>query len=242
MQMSHQDTLNKRLKMLNFWHKTRRVTEFFGSRYAQETLYQGIFERGLSALGVQHAPFYAVKSGANYSLLYTLLRIVTETPCSSILELGAGQSSILLDALKQVKPDLSVTSIETDETWARATGARVAHEVIYSPLTRRNIRGVDVAAYSDLSALGDRKFDVVLVDGPPGAAKHHSRWAALEILAGHLAPEFAVVFDDAERGGEQETVREFAKMHHWNLDNGMTLGTKGQIMLYTPSFVAAKYF
>jgi predicted O-methyltransferase YrrM len=240
--MSRQDTLDKRLKMLNFWHKMRRITEFVGARCSQETLYQGIFESGLSALGVKHPPFYAVKSGANYSLLYTLLRLVTETPCNSILELGAGQSSILLDALKQVKPNLSVTSIETDETWAKVTGSRVVHEVIYSLLTRRNIRSVDVAAYSDLSALGERKFDVILVDGPPGAEKHHSRWAALEILADHLAPEFAVVFDDAERGGEQETVREFAKMHGWSLDNGMTLGTKGQIILYTPTFMAAKYF
>jgi predicted O-methyltransferase YrrM len=240
--MSLKNALEKRLRMLSFWHKSRRVTEFLGARYSQETLYQGIFESGLNALGVKHPPFYAVKSGANYSLLYTLLRIVTETPCANILELGAGQSSLLLDALKQIRPDIGVTSVETDSSWAEIIGARVSHEVIYSPVTRRSIRGADAQAYSDLSPLGSRKFDVVLVDGPPGAEKHRSRWASLEILVDHLAPEFVVVFDDAERSGEQETIREFAKMHDWRLDNGMTLGTKGQIMLYTPAFGAAKYF
>ena len=56
----------------------------------------------------------------------------------------------------------------------------------------------------------DGTFDVVLVDSPHGRPRR-SRWAALELLDRRLADEFLVIFDDAQRQGEMETVTEFIR-------------------------------
>src|SRR3546814_16016062 len=52
-------------------------------------------------------------------------------------------------------------------------------------------------------------------DGPQGSARN-SRWGALEILERSLADEFIVIFDDAERRGEQEPAMEFQRMRGGN--------------------------
>jgi|SRR5690242_2129195 len=234
--------LAKRLRMLRQWHIMRRVTEFTGARFAQEMLYQGIFDSALRTLKIDMPPFYPVKSGANYSLLYSLLRSVTETPARRILEIGAGQTSLLLNALKQIRPDLEITSLETDAGWRDWIADRVQHDVIYSELSQQVIDGVKVKGFTDLGAIAGKTFDLVLVDGPPGAQKRNARWAALPILRDYLADQFLVIFDDAERSGEQDTIQRFAKLRGDTIDHGMTVGTKGQIMLFTPAYGFAKYF
>lgn len=234
--------LVKRLRMLRAWHAMRRFTELTGARFAQETLYQAIFDSALRALRVDAPPFYATKSGANYSLLYSLLRSVTETPAKRILEVGAGQTSLLLNTLKQIRPDLQITSLETDPDWRDWIANRVDHAVVHSSLSRQIIEGVEVKGFFDLSGLQGKTFDLVLVDGPPGAQKRNARWAVLPILRNHLAGEFLVIFDDAERSGEQDTIKQFARSCDNSVDHGLTVGTKGQIMLFTPAYRAAKYF
>jgi len=75
------------------------------------------------------------------------------------------------------------------------------------PLVEREVRGHSALGF-DLSSLSPQdKFDLVVVDGPLGRDRR-SRWGSLALLERHLADEFIVVFDDAERPGELETVAE----------------------------------
>ena len=53
-------------------------------------IYRDLFLRELARLGVEDG-FYPIGGAANYSLLYLVLRAMTEFPVSSILEVGAGK-------------------------------------------------------------------------------------------------------------------------------------------------------
>ena len=82
----------------------------------RELIYQGLVHRDLDRLGIT-TRFYPLRSAASYSYLYLLLRLVQDHDQLRILELGAGQSSLLLDQLSQHFA-LQLTSLEHDEGWA----------------------------------------------------------------------------------------------------------------------------
>lgn len=200
-----------------------------------ELVYSQVFRDSLSAHNLQTPPLYPVGGAANYSLLYAILRIVSEMPVRQVLEIGAGQSSLLLDCLAKKWP-IHVVTLETNVNWAEIIGGRVSHEIKLSGLASSSIRGQVEPGFDGKI---DGKFDFVIVDGPPGT-KQRSRWAALEILENNLADECIVIFDDAERSGEYDTICEFRRMRP---DMGVhyLYGTKSQCVLMTPRFQAAAY-
>ena len=203
--------------------------------YCREVFFQNLVHYNLNALRLPPLPLFPVKAAANYGLLYLLIRIILETDCNRVLEIGAGQTSLLLNALKTMKPELSLLTLEADMEWARRIGGMVDHEMLHLPLVKRSVNGIEVDAFSDLSPLSGRKFDLVLVDGPVGS-KRHSRRTSLEILSENLAEDFIVVFDDAERIGEQDTIKEFMKIRARDLGFFVTAGSKCQFVAFTPPF------
>ena len=204
-----------------------------GSTYAKEAFYLNMVRSAAEADGIKLPALYPVASAANATLLYLLYRCAMETPVRSILEIGAGQSTLLLDAVSQKRGDLEIVTLETDASWAERTQARVRHRVAHSSIAGD--------AYADLSALGARKFDLVLVDGPHGTSRR-SRATSLPILRSNLAQDHIVVFDDAERRGEQETAAEcmetITPASHWRTIQG----AKAQFVIYTDRFGAVAHF
>lgn len=182
----------------------------FSKRMLREVLLQTMFHEAVAKLDVPLPPLYPTGAGANYGLFYLILRIITENPVTRVLDIGAGQSTLLLDALSK-KYGLDVVTLETDADWASRIGERVSHKVCHSPLTARTIHGVDVQGYADLSGI-DGKFDLILVDAPIGT-KRHSRWAALEVIDAFRADDGVIIFDDAERRGERDTIGRFSALH-----------------------------
>jgi len=170
---------------------------------------------------------------ANYGLLYILFRLAEEFPGLAGLELGAGQSSLLLDALARAGRLASITTLEHDADWAARIGGRIAHDVLVAPLQPARLHGVDTQVYD--VALG-RRFDLVVVDGPVGAP-HHSRWGALAVLDRHLADEFVVVFDDAERPGERQTIERFLTLRQ-ETGHVFVHAMKSQCVVFTPKYRA----
>jgi hypothetical protein len=83
------------------WLIQRIATRGLGpTKPGLEAVYQRIFERDLEQVGATNK-FYPVGNAANYGLLYFILRVVREVQPSSILELGAGQTSLLFEELRQ---------------------------------------------------------------------------------------------------------------------------------------------
>ncbi len=172
--------------------------------HSREIIYQHMFLQGLRAEGIER-PFYATRGAANFSLLYLLLRCMTELPVRRMVELGAGQSSLLIDCLARGRA-VQCLSVEHDPGWAERITGQVAHDVLLAPLVQKSVCGRLTVTY-DLDPAAYGPADLLLVDGPQGS-RRHSRRGGLEWVAHALAPEhFLVIFDDAERAGEMDTIR-----------------------------------
>lgn len=219
-----------------------RIAEFLTARFhrhEQELLYQGMFSSACSALGIDQA-FFPVKGAANYSLLYLVLRIALETDVKRVLELGAGQTSLLFNQLRK-RRDFEILTLEDNADWAARIGSMVSHKVVHCPLVPHEVSGVSATGY-DLSKL-EGKFDFVVVDGPMGTKKH-SRWGALSLIAQNLDAEYVLLFDDAERKGEQQTVREAmrilaaSKRPHFSITNAL----KSQAVLSSDRYSYVRFF
>lgn len=182
----------------------------FSRRMLRETLLQNMFHDALSKLDIPSPALYPTGASANYGLFYLILRIISENGVARVLDIGAGQSTLLLDALAKKYP-IEVVTLETDSNWAERIGGRVAHNVIHSGLDHKTIKGVEALGYRDLSAV-EGQFDLILVDAPIGS-KRHSRWAAIELIDKHRAPECVIIFDDAERSGERDTIKRFESLY-----------------------------
>lgn len=169
-----------------------------------ESVYQAIVCRDLARLKVDDV-FYPLGSAANYGLFYVILRAVTEFPFERVVELGAGQSSLLLDALARKELlRASLHTFEHDEQWAARVAAQVGHTVTRLPLKERSAAGIRFSGY-DFDAVDTGPIDFLIIDGPPArtTATEYSRLGALD-LARRIDPaRFVIVVDDAERAAER---------------------------------------
>jgi predicted O-methyltransferase YrrM len=210
--------------------------------YGSELVYQGIVHREFDRLEIDR-PFYPVRSAASYSYLYLLLRLCSELPVRRVLELGCGQSTLLLDALAQ-RRQLDVASLEHDGDWARRIGEQCDHlRVIEVPLNRRQVLGREAEVYEPDEALTG-SFDVLLVDGPRGR-RRHSRRGALAFIEGALSEEFVIVFDDAERRGELDTIAAALKLldqRGIRYATSLVRSVNSQFVIATEGMRAARYF
>jgi predicted O-methyltransferase YrrM len=210
-----------------------------GANISKENYYRNLMYDGARGERINLPPLYPVQSAANYSLLYLLLRTCCELPISRVLELGVGQSTLLLNAVSTAK-GTHIHSVEAEHAWAERVGRKVAHAIDVHELEARESYGRRCLAYSITPAL-PKDIDLLVVDGPRGTPRY-SRWGALEIADGCLAQEFIVVFDDAERIGEQDTIREFLKSVRPNARVHHLGSSKCQLVAFTPKFGAVGYF
>jgi hypothetical protein len=215
----------------------------------QEEIYRYLFIRDITRHGIDDT-FYPVGSAANYSLMYLVTRCMLELPVTKILEFGAGQTSVLLDRLRQFgaqKPH--ITTIEQDEYWATRIGGLVAHSVVHVPLNETVIGERTIRTYDKAKVqLADQGHnDFILVDGPTsyGDGGPYSRIGSLDFLRNHLADQFVVIFDDTERRGEGEAV---AIVRKYLAQTGITFfentvrAAKQQSLFCTEKFRLALYF
>jgi len=219
------------------------VRTLFSLHSQTELFYRNLFRDAAHDYGVALPALYPVGGAANYGLLYLLTRIVMEDRVGSVLEAGAGQSTLLLNALARHRGDMRVVTLEHDSGWADRMRSLSGGDVRQAPLAEREVEGARVHTYDhDLSAA--ERFDLVLVDGPNGTTRR-SRWGCLELLAANLADEFIVIFDDAHRAGEQDTVRRFATMpavtgrgaKYYHL-----LSNKAQCVFVTPAYDHLRFY
>lgn len=204
-----------------------------------EQIYQGIFMQQCRARGIDEV-FYPVGAAASYSLLYLLTRVMSELPVRTVLEMGSGQSTVLLDRL--LPEGGTHQAYEQNADWAARVGSRVKHsQVRHSPLAPQTYEG---KSYAGLSGIAPQPFDLLLVDGPNGT-DHFSRFDCVPLLAAHPGTEFIVIVDDANRPGEQETIAALsAVLQQRGIDFKLNYlhGRNTHAVITTPKFRAASYF
>ena len=187
--------------------------------YVQELLYERLFSGGLSRLGLENR-YYPTGGAANFSLMYILLRTITELPVRRVVELGCGQTTLLFDALTELR-DIEITTLEHDRDWAGRIQEQVKHRITCAELVKRSVQGHNTLVY-DTEVNSGVSPDLLLVDGPLGGSRR-SRWAALQWIEQGLGENFLILFDDAERRGEIDTIEEALKLLR---DQGRTFRTR----------------
>ena len=169
-----------------------------------EAVYQNIFERDLAQVGAKNE-FYPVGNAANYSLLYFILRVMRELKPTFVLELGAGQTSLLFNEMARCGLiSANVSTIEHDPNWADHVSSRVSHEVRVVNLRRYDDGRLSYHGYDFGGLTLERTIDFLVVDGPSALTheQKYSRHCSLELLEWLNPDGFVIVIDDAERSGE----------------------------------------
>ncbi|MDB5701921.1 MAG: hypothetical protein JWL66_2120 [Sphingomonadales bacterium] len=191
------------------YHRLVGTPSPFEAEPGLEVIYRDLFRRELDRLGEEDR-FYPVGGAANYSLLYLILRIGTEFKPTSVLDIGAGESTLVWAMLRRHGLVGDVLTIESDAGWATRIGAQVEHEILVSPLAEAKVDGRPAMTY-DWDVIRQRgPFDVMVCDGPNGTPRD-SRCGILNMLTDPLPSDFLLLLDDAERPGEQDTIRKIHK-------------------------------
>jgi predicted O-methyltransferase YrrM len=131
---------------------------------------------------------------------------------SSILEFGAGRSSLVLASALHGCGGGRLTSIEhqpayAEQAWGEisqfgAVDAKLVHARLTVQISKHGLLHEYVGIDGTLRTRGS--FDFVFIDAPPG---HLGRDATLLAVAPFLAAGAVVVLDDAKRPGEKTAVR-----------------------------------
>jgi predicted O-methyltransferase YrrM len=165
-----------------------------------------------------------------------LVRLVAEVRPQRIVELGPGQSTLLLLQLRQqLHLDFSITAIEHDPGYFARLQALLAAlpdsdavRLVHAPLGNLAIPGWVGSWYQSeaVDAVGE-DVDIILVDGPPHDTAASARYPALQFALRHLKDGGLLLLDDADRPGEAAVVNRWlteeprltlvSRSHEWAL-------------------------
>lgn len=214
----------------------------FRTKPALESVYQSIFQRDLERYGIED-DFYPIGSAANYSLLYLVLRICKEIKPRSVLDIGAGQTSMLWSRLAGSGAP-KVLTVEHDPEWSRVVQTRIEQPILLSPLREARAGEHRVLTYDWDEIRAHGPFDVIVCDGPHGTTRW-SRLGVINMLDETLPEDFVLVMDDAERAGERESVaalRARLETMGRKIRIGKVRGQKAQAVIAGGAYWPAAYF
>lgn len=182
----------------------------------------------LGALGCQYVPWSAWSMRP--SAVATLVNEIALSGRRSILELGAGTSTIYL-ARAVAHWGGMVTTVEEDRSWALAISRIIEDEGLQAACSVHHIPVEEMPtgltldldepplgagnenawprcwySLSRLESIAPQMIDMLVVDGPAAGveATELVRGPAVPLLKQHLAASFTIVLDDIARAGEAE--------------------------------------
>jgi predicted O-methyltransferase YrrM len=151
---------------------------------------------------------YAISNGT----VRAVAGLVSAGFVRSVLEIGAGRSSIVIAEALASQGGGRLTSVDNApqfcaDTWALVRAVQgVDARLVTGPL-RLRIRDTGVHYWFSVHSrsLADRApFDLVLIDAPH---KSYGREASLHLAYPHLADRAVIVLDDATRSAEKRIIR-----------------------------------
>lgn len=158
--------------------------------------------------------FYPGRWAVGYQYLYALYRILNSTRPQHILELGLGQSTTMITQYADSFNNIIHRVTEHDDDWIHyyQKEFKISNN---TQIIQLNIEKILYLSQYELfhyenfkEHLGDMKYDLISVDAPFGGADNeYSRIDILEIIPECLADSFVIMIDDANRKGEQHTIK-----------------------------------
>ncbi len=157
--------------------------------------------------------FTLTGGAANYSLIFTIFKILDDIEPINILEFGLGQTSkVTTQYILNKKPNANLMIIEHDNDWINTFKKKlILNENI--KICQRNIiktilNNTEIDKYDCLKdIIKNQKLNFIIIDGPFGDKRIYPRTNILDLIPENLAENFIIVLDDAERSGEQNTAK-----------------------------------
>jgi hypothetical protein len=142
-------------------------------------------------------------------------------PPVTVVEIGSGTSTILIARVMRLVCSSGYTHIAVDhdpyfleltKRYAELNG--LAERIDFRCCPLGHVPSVGLDWYSGLiESLGDRRVDLLVVDGPPAYQTEGStaRYPALPLLHPHLADRCTIILDDANRPGERAVLERWVR-------------------------------
>jgi len=214
-------------------------------RIVKEHQYLLSLHYNLRVVGWDDFTFFPDGFAANASLLYLLFKILQKTKPRTILELGSGQSTKFTTRYVKENESSQITILEDCEEWFEKTNPNIflskRSRYICSPLEQTTFGKRKCFWYSTkILAEEDKTYDLILVDGPFGT-RRYSRIGIANFLPKIIDKKnFILVFDDAARMGELDTIKAIKKILRKKsilYIEFHVYGSKKQTCLVSPNFL-----
>lgn len=165
------------------------------------------------------------------SLRPSSIRLLVNEICihqrHKFLEFGSGISTLYFAEMAKkyggmlVSVEQNLEWIEIVKGYLRQSNTEDFVEFIHAPIVPLPAASLTSEWYDRevlSSILGDRKFDLILVDAPISRARHfHARLPAGEFIENYLEEDFAIFLDDIHRKGEQQIAQRWREQFGWSL-------------------------
>lgn len=156
-----------------------------------------------------------------YNYLYVMTRILNDIRPKNILEFGLGVSTSLISTYVKFyeSQDIKHIVVEHDKEWIdfyinshdmSNKSEIILHDIEWCDDVK------DYARYVGLEKnIGNKKFEVISIDAPFGSDRMgglFNRADIIEFLPDILLSDFAIIYDDANRPGEQNTIKKIREV------------------------------
>lgn len=173
--------------------------------------------QGLGQLLARYSPTVPLPLMSGWALgpagLVYVLDLIERQNMEVVVECGSGTSTLWMALAMRSKGSGKVFAVEHSAEYAEKTRSVIeSHgltdwaEVVLSPLVSTPTPRGDFDWYDIEDSALPAEFDLLLVDGPPGATGPHARYPAGPILFPRVKAGGKIVLDDADRPDERETM------------------------------------
>ncbi|QPK65309.1 class I SAM-dependent methyltransferase [Methylomonas sp. LL1] len=169
----------------------------------------------LSPINFEYPVFFGGWSIDSYLGKFLTQHLLEQRP-QVIVELGSGSSSLLIAKCTQklgytpehIVIDHEKRYLELTRLLAKQNGVDSGIEFNECPLGK--IDHHDGPWYQGVqNVVGDRKIDLLIIDGPPESTHQLARYPALPVLHEHLSQNCVVILDDANRNDEKAIIKKW---------------------------------
>lgn len=193
---------------------------------------------------LEELPLNVGRWAGNYSFFYVLNRILMDFKPKYILDLGLGESSKFISTyLDNYLFDTKHVIVEQNEEWINVFQKKVLlsrrSNIVYCPVKEIEIKGFVSNAYEKFDENIESKFDLYIVDGPFGSDRY-SRYDILSLIERFdYSDEFIILFDDTNRQGEKDTLKDILQTlidKKINVFVGNYIGNKTNTVIATQKY------
>lgn len=192
-----------------------------------------------------YLPF--TRASLGFNLMANLTNDIVINNRKSILEFGAGISTIIIARLIKLNNlDSKIVTIDESSEWISIVKKLLNEEGIENIVTfihAPTVKSADMDRSFEYdgsivtNALKNKKFDLVLIDGPIGwsSKKRYSRVSNIKYFINNLDVSFSIFIDDTNRKGERYLVKQLKEKLNLKpnkLDATFTSFTKGMTFNY----------